>query len=121
MLRLLNEVRNAAGVPLLEMGDNIALQLHAEAQLRTCDTSYWSEDGLKDYMGYTLAGGYQFIQSISLYVGSENHCLDEFDGYALLPNPPTLRPSRSWWSNGRFSNRMTPRSSIPSTADLMSD
>ena len=57
MLGLINEVRTAAEVPLLEMGVNIALQPHAEAQLHTCTTSYWSEEGLKDYMRYSLSGG----------------------------------------------------------------
>lgn len=59
MLSLINHERVAAGVPAVSLGDNIAAQLHAEASLEGCFSSHWGADGLKPYMRYSLAGGYQ--------------------------------------------------------------
>ncbi len=59
MLELINEAREDAGVPPVELGDNIAAQLHAESALVNCFSSHWGVDGLKPYMRYSLAGGYQ--------------------------------------------------------------
>lgn len=59
MLELINEEREKAGVPPVTMGDNIAAQLHAEISLANCTGSHWGVDGLKPYMRYSLAGGYQ--------------------------------------------------------------
>ena len=59
MLALINAARTDAGVPPVELGDNIAAQLHAESSLANCFSSHWGIDGLKPYMRYSLAGGYQ--------------------------------------------------------------
>jgi len=59
MLALINAARIDAGVPPVELGDNIAAQLHAESALANCFSSHWGIDGLKPYMRYSLAGGYQ--------------------------------------------------------------
>ena len=59
MLELINEARNAAGVPTLSLGDNRGPQIHAEAALASCFGAHWGLDGLKPYMRYSLAGGYQ--------------------------------------------------------------
>ena len=59
MLELINAERAKAGVPPVVLGDNIAAQLHAEASLAGCYSSHWDSDGLKPYMRYSLAGGYQ--------------------------------------------------------------
>ena len=59
MLGLINAARIYAGVPPVELGDNIAAQLHAESALANCFSSHWGIDGLKPYMRYSLAGGYQ--------------------------------------------------------------
>ncbi len=59
MLELVNEERRKAGVPPVSLGDNIAAQLHAEASLEHCISGHWGVDGLKPYMRYSLAGGYQ--------------------------------------------------------------
>ena len=59
MLELINAERVRAGVPAVVLGDNIAAQLHAEASLAGCYSSHWGSDGLKPYMRYSLAGGYQ--------------------------------------------------------------
>ena len=59
MLELINAERLKAGVGTVVLGDNIAAQLHAEDGLVGCYSSHWGRDGLKPYMRYTLAGGYQ--------------------------------------------------------------
>ncbi len=59
MLELINAERTKAGLGTVELGDNIAAQLHAEASLENCFSSHWGMDGLKPYMRYSLAGGYQ--------------------------------------------------------------
>ena len=41
------------------LGANNAAQLHAEASLQGCYSSHWGSNGLKPYMQYSLAGGYQ--------------------------------------------------------------
>ncbi len=59
MLELINAERAKVGAPPVVLGDNIAAQLHAESALANCFTAHWGIDGLKPYMRYTLAGGYQ--------------------------------------------------------------
>ena len=59
MLELINAERARAGLNPVILGDNIAAQLHAEAALENCFSSHWGVDGLKPYMRYSLAGGYQ--------------------------------------------------------------
>ena len=59
MLKLINAVRANAGAEPVVLGTNIAPQLHAEAALEHCFGSQWGMDGLKPYMRYSIAGGYQ--------------------------------------------------------------
>ena len=59
MLELINYERVNAGLNPIVLGDNAAAQLHAEAALENCFSSHWGIDGLKPYMRYSLAGGYQ--------------------------------------------------------------
>ena len=59
MLELINDERADAGLDPVELGDNDAAQLHAEASLLGCFSSHWGLDGLQPYMRYSLAGGYQ--------------------------------------------------------------
>ena len=59
MLELINDERVSAGLNPVVLGDNAAAQLHAEASLENCFSSHWGIDGLKPYMRYSLAGGYQ--------------------------------------------------------------
>ena len=59
MLELINAEREKAGVDPVVLGNNIAAQLHAESSLENCVLSHWGVDGLKPYMRYSLAGGYQ--------------------------------------------------------------
>ena len=59
MLELINAERSRAGLATVVLGDNIAAQLHAESAIENCYGAHWGIDGLKPYMRYTLAGGYQ--------------------------------------------------------------
>ena len=40
-------------------GSNDAAQLHTESASKHCTGAHWGTDGLKPYMRYSLAGGYQ--------------------------------------------------------------
>ena len=59
MLELINLEREKAGVGPVTLGDNDAAQLHTESSLDNCVSSHWGVNGLKPYMRYSLAGGYQ--------------------------------------------------------------
>ena len=59
MLDLINEEREKHGLRHVQIGTNTAAQTHAENMLETCTSSHWGTDGLKPYMRYSLAGGYQ--------------------------------------------------------------
>ena len=59
MLELINDERARHGAAPVTLGDNISAQLHAESALANCFSGHWGLDGLKPYMRYSLAGGYQ--------------------------------------------------------------
>ena len=59
MLDLINEERVKRGLNPVSMGSNTAAQAHADSMLATCTSSHWGTDGLKPYMRYSQAGGYQ--------------------------------------------------------------
>ena len=61
------------------LGDNIAVQLHAESALKNCFTGHWGMNGLKPYMRYSLAGGYQYNAENAL----GNHICINLSGYYL--------------------------------------
>ena len=81
MLELINEEREKAGVPPVTMGNNIAAQLHAENAIANCFSSHWGVDGLKPYMRYSLAGGYQ---SNGENGSGRDYCIKASDGYLGL-------------------------------------
>ena len=81
MLRLINNERRSAGVPEVELGVNDAAQLHAEDSLEGCHSSHWGSDGLKPYMRYSLAGGYQ---SNGENGSGRDYCIRARDGYVAL-------------------------------------
>ena len=70
MLDLINDQRAKDGSDPVVLGDNVAAQLHAESSLANCFFSHWGVDGLKPYMRYSLAGGYQSLDGISFALGS---------------------------------------------------
>ena len=81
MLELINEERDRLALPLLELGTNSAAQLHAESALEHCFSSHWGVDGLKPYMRYSLAGGYQ---SNGENGSGMDYCVKASDGYRAL-------------------------------------
>ena len=81
MLELINQARAQAGVPEVILGDNIAAQLHAESSLTNCVSGHWGVDGLKPYMRYSLAGGYQYDAENGLGL---DYCIKPSDGYRAL-------------------------------------
>ena len=64
-LKLVNEFRMQGDCPLLVLGTNGSAQRHANDCLSLGLASQWSRDGLKPYMRYSLAGGYQVNVSFS--------------------------------------------------------
>ena len=66
------------GLGPVTLGDNVAAQLHAESALDNCFLSHWGLDGLKPYMRYTLAGGYQ---SNGENASGLSYCIKPSDGY----------------------------------------
>ena len=95
MLQLINAERDAAGLEPVALGANAAAQLHAEASLAGCFSSHWGLDGLKPYMRYSLAGGYQ--------ANAENgsgldYCITEADSYAEIGSvEQEIREAMAGW------------------------
>ena len=83
MLGLINQERRAAGVPPVVLGENHAAQMHAESSLANCFSSHWGMDGLKPYMRYSMAGGYQANNENR--TGS-NYCIRPGDGEQGRPD-----------------------------------
>ena len=84
MLELINNARVNANLNPVVLGDNAAAQLHAEAALENCFSSHWGVDGLKPYMRYSLAGGYQ---SNSENISGLDYCIKASDGYRSNDSP----------------------------------
>ena len=78
MLELINDKRVSVGLNPIVLGDNAAAQLHAEASLENCFSSHWGIDGLKPYMRYSLAGGFQ---SNGENGSGSDYCIQASDGY----------------------------------------
>ena len=94
-------------VPLC-LGNNNAAQLHADASLEHCFSSHWGIDGLKPYMRYSLAGGYQSNGENGL--GSD-YCITASDGYRAIGNVNTeIREAIEGWmdSPGHRRNVLDP-------------
>ena len=104
MLTLINAERRKAGRSDVELGNNNAAQLHAEAALINCFGGHWGVDGLKPYMRYSLAGGYQ-------YNGENSHgldyCIKARDNFAPITNVSReIKVAMDGWtgSSGHNSN-----------------
>ena len=78
MLELINGERTKAGLATVVLGNNVAVQLHAEAALENCFTGHWGIDGLKPYTRYSLAGGYQSNGENGL---GNRYCIRSEDGF----------------------------------------
>ncbi len=83
MLELINSERAKAGLQPVTLGDNVAAQLHAESALENCFSGHWGIDGLKPYMRYSMAGGYQ---SNGENVSGSDYCIKESENYRPLGN-----------------------------------
>ena len=109
MLELINAERANAGLTPVILGDNIAAQLHAEIALANCFSSHWGIDGLKPYMRYSLAGGYQ---SNGENGSGLDYCIRASDGYAT-PGVLKTRIDKAMvgWMNsaGHRRNILTPQ------------
>ena len=81
MLDLINDERAKARIDPVVLGDNIAAQLHAESSLANCFLSAWGVDGLKSYMRYSLAGGYQSLDGVRHALG---YCITASDRYRAI-------------------------------------
>ena len=81
MLDLINAERAGAGLGPVILGDSPAAQAHADDMLERCYFSHWGLDGLKPYMRYSRAGGYQ---SNAENVSGLNHCIMPGDGFATI-------------------------------------
>ena len=81
MLTLINAEREKAGVGSVVLGTNNAAQLHADASLEHCFSSHWGIDGLKPYMRYSLAGGYQSNGENGLGL---DYCIKASDWYSAI-------------------------------------
>ncbi len=81
MLELINLEREEVGAAPVILGENIAAQLHAETSLDNCVSSHWGVDGLKPYMRYSLAGGYQSNGENGL---GSSYCITASDGYRAI-------------------------------------
>ena len=93
MLELINEERTRAGLNPVTMGDNAAAQLHAEAALEGCFSSHWGLHGLKPYMRYSLAGGYQSSGETYKAATIASPMLT-----TTVPSPTSkTRCARRWW------------------------
>ncbi len=108
MLELINTERMQAGLNPVVLGDNVAAQLHAEASLEGCFSSHWGLDGLKPYMRYSLAGGYQSNAENGL--GSD-YCIKASDRYRPIFNvDQEIREAMEGWmdSPGHRDNILRP-------------
>ena len=104
MLTLINAERRKAGRSDVELGNNNAAQLHAEAALINCFGGHWGVDGLKPYMRYSLAGGYQSNGENSHGL---DYCIKARDNFAPITNiAREIKVAMDGWtgSSGHNSN-----------------
>ena len=108
MLELINAERAKAGLNSVALGDNIAAQLHAESALENCFSSHWGIDGLKPYMRYSLAGGYQ---SNGENGSGLDYCITASDGFRAIGSiEQEIRETMAGWmsSSGHRRNLLDP-------------
>jgi uncharacterized protein YkwD len=68
-LGLINQDRQAAGLPVVALDFNAAAQKHAQDMLDNLFLSHWGTDGLKPYMRYTDEGGLNYEAENSAFSG----------------------------------------------------
>ena len=87
MLELINDARVRNGARPVVMGTNNVAQIRADQLLRDCILSHWGTDGLKPYMRYSLAGGYQ-TNAENAYTANECGLADTW--LQWNDNPPEM-------------------------------
>ena len=70
-LSKINQIRRDAGLGEVTLVHLHSTQKHAEDMKENCFTSPWGSDGMKPYMRYSLAGGYQHTTEINY---GHNYC-----------------------------------------------
>ena len=108
MLELINAERAEAGLDPVTLGENDAAQVHAEASLAGCYASHWGLDGLKPYMRYSLAGGYQSNTENGL---GTDYCITEADSIRPIADlREEVREAMDLWmdSSGHRANILGP-------------
>ena len=97
MLSLINAESARAGVGPVTLGTNIAAQLHAESVLENCFSGHWGLDGLKPYMRYSLAGGYQ---SNGENGRGSDYCITASDRYRPISKIKTeIQEAMAGWTD----------------------
>ena len=97
MLELINKERASVGVPPLTLGGNPVAQLHADISLEECFSGHWGVDGLKPYMRYSLAGGYQ---ANAENASGSSYCIEASDRFPPLGNMRDgIRDMMESWMN----------------------
>ena len=97
MLELINAERAKVSVEPVILGNNRAAQLHAEAAIANCFSAHWGVDGLKPYMRYSLAGGYQ---SNGENGSGLDYCISGSDGYRAISSiDQEIREAMDGWMN----------------------
>ncbi len=95
-------------MPAVQLSDNRAAQIHAANSLRDCVAAHWGIDGLKPYMRYSLAGGYQ--SNAENWYGA-NYCIAASDGYRAIASVSSeIRRAMQEWmdSPGHRDNILDP-------------
>ncbi len=112
MLQLINQERTRAGMGTVILGENDAAQSHAESSLENCFSSHWGIEGLKPYMRYSIAGGYQ---SNGENVTGSDYCITPSDGYRALSSiEEEITEAMDGWmdSSGHRRNILDPHHKI---------
>ena len=86
MLDSINAERKKAGLGTVKLGENTAAQDHADNMLENCFSGHWGVDGIKPYMRYSLAGGYQ---NNAENVSGRDYCIKSWENY--LETQPNKR------------------------------
>ena len=107
LLRLINEKRIAADLPLLRRSADPTAQEHADYNLRHCSAALWAQDGRSILRQYHQGGG---VQNIAAWHRGYHRCIDQppqpwptwmaearniIDTLAQQPGSPLLDPQYS--------------------------
>lgn len=96
MLDLINAERARAGLGTVVFGSNSAAQSHADTMLQNCFASHWGTDGLKPYMRYSQAGGYN---ANAENISGLSYCIKTQDGYRSISPENSIIKSMSGLMN----------------------